>query len=85
MDKNNVPTAEDYSDFIRELCCQLAVGGWNSEGLMPIETARAKINDGIDDLVRGAARAAPGVPAGWKLVPLDADTNMLMAGGDLRI
>lgn len=45
-------TLEDYSDLLRELCCMLSVGGWNSEGLMPVETARAKIIDGLDFLTK---------------------------------
>lgn len=46
--------AERYSDMLRELCCFLSVGGYNSEGLMPPEVANEKIRYGIDALVRGA-------------------------------
>jgi hypothetical protein len=50
MTRMPAPTVEEYSDLIRELCCRLSVGGWNSEGLIPIETARAKICDGLEML-----------------------------------
>lgn len=42
---------QDYDNFIRALCCALSVGGWNSEGLMPLATADAKIKDGLAMLV----------------------------------
>ena len=45
-------TIEDYSDLLREVCFRLSVGGYNSEGLIPVATARAKIFDGLNFLTR---------------------------------
>jgi hypothetical protein len=42
---------QDYDNFIRALCCSLSVGGWNSEGIMPLATADAKIKAGLAMLV----------------------------------
>ncbi|WP_395406235.1 hypothetical protein ACHMW6_06065 [Pseudoduganella sp. UC29_106] len=47
-----VEGAEPYCDLVREICFQLSCGGYNSEGLMPVETARQKIAAGIDMLVQ---------------------------------
>lgn len=44
-------TVEDYDAMLRELCCFLSVGGYNSEGLMSAATANEKIRWGIDHLV----------------------------------
>lgn len=43
---------EAYSDMLRELCCFLSVGGYNSDGLMPPDVANAKIRDGIDTFLK---------------------------------
>lgn len=45
------PTADDYDAMLRDLCCSLSVGGYNSGGLIDPETARAKIDDGIAYLI----------------------------------
>jgi len=68
-EKDREEAAEPYSDMLRELCFQLSVGGYNSEGLMPVETARAKINDGLTMLVepwRGRAIKAEAERDHWK-------------------
>lgn len=44
--------AEPYDEMLRALCCDLAAGGYNSDGIMSPEVANAKIRDGIDELVR---------------------------------
>lgn len=50
------PTVQDYDNLIRELCCFLSSGGWNSEGIMPIATARSKIYSGITYLTEPLQR-----------------------------
>jgi hypothetical protein len=46
------PTAENYDAMLRALCCDLSVGGYNSDGLIDPATARAKIDDGIAHIVK---------------------------------
>lgn len=49
---------EDYSDMIRKICFEYAARGYNSEGLLPVATADAKLRWIIGDVYTGANYAA---------------------------
>lgn len=40
---------KDYSDMIRKICFEYAAGGYNSEGLLPVDVADAKLRWIIED------------------------------------
>ena len=75
--------AERYSDVLRELACYVGAGGHNSEGMIDPAIAKAKIEWGIDELVRNAPKSASNaeaaqfcrdnglnVPAHWETHPI---------------
>jgi hypothetical protein len=41
---------EAYSDMIRKICFEYGAGGYNSEGLLPVEVAERKLRWIIEDV-----------------------------------
>jgi hypothetical protein len=46
------PTAEQYSQMLRALCCQYGVGGYNSDGLINPDVAGEKLAAALDEQFR---------------------------------
>lgn len=55
------PSAEDYSDMLRDFFFRHAAGGYNDEGgLVPLETAKDKLEWIVNEAIQHAAPAAQG-------------------------
>ena len=64
---NALRLLEEYDGVLRELCSYLAVGGYNSDGLIDPQTADSKIRDGIDHILKVEKSRA--IPEGHVVVP----------------
>lgn len=47
-----VPTAEQYDEMLRSLCCCYGVGGYNSDGLIDPKVAESKLRFALDEQFR---------------------------------
>jgi hypothetical protein len=75
--------AERYDEMLRELCCFLSVGGYNSAGLIDPAIAGAKIRDGIDSMIkvereRAVAQFVSAQPAPTDKIPQEVTPMFLL-------
>lgn len=84
----SAPSAEEYSDMLREFFCCYAAGGHNDDGgLVPLDKCREKLDWIVEDQRRNAVSVAPSapvesypeIPEGWKLVPKTLTDEMQLA------
>lgn len=59
----SAPSAEDYSDMLREFFCCYAAGGYNDEGgLVPLDRCRSKLDWIVEDQRAHAISMTPSAP-----------------------
>lgn len=52
IEAQGAPTAEQYDEMLRALCCQYGVGGYNSDGLINPDVAGEKLTAALDEQFR---------------------------------